>query len=731
MRIRTHLIILVVAAVLPILVFSAAMTTVFWREQRRTFEQRFLERVRAMTVALDTELERYIAVLEVLGKSPSLSAGRLKQFYQEAVRVRDEQLFFTNIILTAPDGQELINLDHPLGAGLGKTPLPPAMLENAATSDRPVISGILKNVYDGKEFTAIIVPVKHGHTVSHLLVAVIKQSAWLSFLSRYPVPADATMTLLDQNGTIIARTLNNERWAGHHPAPALYNKSREVPEAAYRSIGLEGQRFYSAHSRSAVSGWTVATGVPQQGVELILRGSTLAMGGGALAALFLAIWLAFIFGRRISLPVSALERLARSLATDEGAESEPSNNIVEVREVGQAIETAREQLKARESALKDSEQRFRLVTQLMPGVVWTAGPDGTITFANDRWYAYTGLSPEDDAHDWLRPVLHPDDYERCRARWLKSLRECIEYEIEARNRRWDGEYRWWLTRAIPVKDIEGRVSAWYGFSMDIHDMKEAREALRESEEKLRHQARELENQLIASGRLVSVGEVTASMAHEFNNPLGIVMGFTQDLLSETDPESPQYQPLKIIDEETRRCQKIVQDLLEFARPGKAEFAPTDVKQTIEKTLNLVSHRVYKQKIQTTTRFDEQLPPIYADSRQLEQVLLNLYLNAIDSMPQGGTLAVEAMFESSNGAGLKAKIAVTDTGFGIDEQDLGKIFQPFFTARKRRGLGLGLPICQRIIRNHGGRIEVASRVEKGTTFSVYLPVNKKTAEADNH
>jgi PAS domain S-box-containing protein len=294
--------------------------------------------------------------------------------------------------------------------------------------------------------------------------------------------------------------------------------------------------------------------------------------------------------------------------------------------------------------------------------------------------------------------------------------------LEAQLHRPDGKQFDLLLSAGPLRDSQKRVLGCLFTLNDISERKRAEDALRQSEEKLRQQAQELEQQLIASGRLVSLGEITASMAHEFNNPLGIVMGFTQDLMSETDPSHPHYRSLKIIDEESKRCEKIIRDLLQFARPKSADFCPTDVKQIVEKTLGLVANHLYKQKIEAITQVEENLPRIYADPQELEQVLVNLYFNAIDAMPDGGALTVGAKLSlGAPGVPQEVAITVSDTGFGIAPEDLPKIFQPFFTARKKSGLGLGLPICDRIIKNHGGRIKVESQPGQGTTFEIYLPV----------
>jgi len=255
---------------------------------------------------------------------------------------------------------------------------------------------------------------------------------------------------------------------------------------------------------------------------------------------------------------------------------------------------------------------------------------------------------------------------------------------------------------------------------DITERNRVRELVA-SEEQMRQHNRALEQQLIASGRLVSLGEITASMAHEFNNPLGIIMGFAEDLLSETDPLDPHHQALMIIDDETKRCQKLIQSLMQFARPGDAQRRPTYIGAIIDMTLRMVDTRLYRQKVTMARQVQPNLPPLQADPQQLEQVLINLYLNALDAMPDGGTLTVGAVIHGT-GAAENVVITLTDTGMGIDEEELHKIFQPFYTAKKKTGLGLGLPICERIVKSHGGRIEAESQRGKGTTFRIYLPTH---------
>ena len=354
MKLRSHLVILVLGTVLPVLAFSAVMAVFFWHQQRVAYDERYLERVRALALALDREHDGHIRALHVLTQSAALQRGDLPAFYAHAQRVITEQPGWASVILADRSGAQIFDLRRPLGTSLAKLTVGDEIIASVVTTGQPAVSPLVSGPVSGDYITAVIVPVRRDGAIAQLLVAVLPPRLWLDMLARYPIARGATMTLLDQNGVIIARTLNHERWVGKPPSAGLLAEIRQRTEGAYRNVSaLEGQRFYSAHSRLAVSGWRLATGVPADSVESALRESAIAMTLGAVAMASLAVALALLLGRRIARPVAALTESVTKLGAGEPVQHVEATGIEEVAAVAHAFEEAAGRLTARENALRE------------------------------------------------------------------------------------------------------------------------------------------------------------------------------------------------------------------------------------------------------------------------------------------------------------------------------------------------------------------------------------------
>ena len=257
---------------------------------------------------------------------------------------------------------------------------------------------------------------------------------------------------------------------------------------------------------------------------------------------------------------------------------------------------------------------------------------------------------------------------------------------------------------------------------EITERKQVEERLRESEGQLAAFANELEEHLIANDRLISVGELSASIAHEFNNPLQIILGFAQNLIQDASLAEAGRQDLRIIEDEARRCRGIIRNLLDFARPTGNEPVPLVIDGIVRDSIKLVRGYLDKSNVTADVSIPPDLPSIRGDPPHLKQVLINLFFNAVDAMPAGGTLRVSAATQAAVAQGRDAlTITVSDTGLGIHPEAMPHIFRPFFTTKKKRGTGLGLSVCDRIIKAHGGSISVESSPGSGTTFFLNFPV----------
>jgi signal transduction histidine kinase len=229
--------------------------------------------------------------------------------------------------------------------------------------------------------------------------------------------------------------------------------------------------------------------------------------------------------------------------------------------------------------------------------------------------------------------------------------------------------------------------------------------------------------LAQAHKLKAVGTLTAGVAHELNNPINNIM-LTSNVLRDDYQELPDDERLEMVDDlvnQSERAQRIVRNLLDFAREGEIEADAHEVQDIIEDTLRLATNQIKLSKVKVKGELDPNLPPIYGDRQQLEQVFLNIVLNALDAMPQGGALSISCSNTSDREL---VTVDFTDTGVGIPEHRIADVFTPFFTTKPgATGTGLGLSVSLGIIRQHGGDMKVRSQVGEGTTFSVLLPVAK--------
>lgn len=275
--------------------------------------------------------------------------------------------------------------------------------------------------------------------------------------------------------------------------------------------------------------------------------------------------------------------------------------------------------------------------------------------------------------------------------------------------------------------------------------REIEEYQRTLEEKIIERTQQLEDaqaQLIQSEKLGAIGQLAAGVAHELNNPLGGILGyaqFTLEKLQKLDDTTVSAKELKSfqryvndIEVQARRCKTIVQNLLRFSRSSRSvDFAEVDINRALEETVSFVEHQLHINQMQLTVDLSPNLPVLFGNQGQLQQVFTNLIINAMHASKPGATIAISSRYSPALGEfGGAVELQFIDQGSGIPKENLKKIFEPFFTTKEiGKGTGLGLSVSYGIIKDHGGEISVQSSVGKGTTFTIVLPIQKVPPKAD--
>ncbi|MGD0166643.1 MAG: PAS domain S-box protein [Gaiellaceae bacterium] len=383
-----------------------------------------------------------------------------------------------------------------------------------------------------------------------------------------------------------------------------------------------------------------------------------------------------------------------------------------------------------EEELREAEARYRLLVEQLPLVTYinVPGESGRWVYLSPQLEEILGFKPSDWTSD-LRSfidAIHPDDRERVTAERAASGgkgRIGLEYRLISK----DGRLVWVRDEAVVVRDLSGKPLYVQGYLLDISSEREA-DAERQR----------LEAQLLHSQKMEAIGRLAGGIAHDFNNLLTAITGYSELIVSELDPASSLARDAEEIKRAAEQAAAMTQQLLAFSRRQVLQptlLSPNEVIGHMEKMLQ----RLIGENIELVTALDPEISTIRFDRSQIEQVIMNLVVNARDAMPDGGQITIEtsnASIDASKAAELGLEpgdyvvTVISDTGTGMDEETISHIFEPFFTTKEQgEGTGLGLATVHGIVEQSKGAIEVLSELDAGCTFHIYIPIARETAAAD--
>jgi PAS domain-containing protein len=409
--ISRHLLLLVLGALVPLLLVAAVLAFVLVRQDRQSTEHALEENVRLLAHALDAELQRSLAALQVLGRSEALRRGDLQAFYTEAQDVRAALGLWDNVLLLSSTAEHLLNLMRPYGTPLPPVPQPQGTLR-AVQTRQPYISDTLKGRVETDWLMYISFPVVHEESVRYAIGVTMSSRHWSKWLAER-APAGTVAGIVDRNQVILARSAENERLAGQPVQPWYRDEIVDRESGVVRGLSVSDVDVIVAFHRSQVSGWTVNVLMSSHMVDAPMRRTAFFVGFAVLAALAIAAGFAHARARTLT---QGLRRMRDAFEALRGPARSTTVAASGIREIDAALLAAADTaqvLDSTENQLRQSEEHFRTIAHAAPTIVWVAMPSGDIVFINARWYEYTGQTEEQARGFGWTSVTHPEDLRAC------------------------------------------------------------------------------------------------------------------------------------------------------------------------------------------------------------------------------------------------------------------------------------------------------------------------------
>jgi PAS domain S-box-containing protein len=533
-----------------------------------------------------------------------------------------------------------------------------------------------------------------------------------TLLAAQKLPPDWRAAIIDNRALVVARTHDSRTFAGKPVRPDLRNRMLHSADGAYETLTLDGVPVLTVYSRAPVSQWSVAVGIPlaeltaslYRGIAWLALCTAAAAGAGLLLALFIA--------RRIAASLTALTGPAAAVGSA-GPLLLPPLHFAEARMLGAALADAHTALAAMRDGLRASEQRLDLATQATGIGIWVRDLKKKTIWASQAWRNLFGFGPDDNiAMDDVMARIHPDDRAAVHATLLGVARPGGSYDLEYRLQMADGSLRWVVSRGC----IAGDNDTVLGVSSNVSPRKLAELALQKKQQQVIHLA-----------RVGVLGELSGALAHEINQPLTSILSnaqAAQRLVERTPPPLDDIRDiLTDIVAEDQRAAEVIRRLRGLLKNSATAHEAIDFGAVTAEVVGLLRNDLLNRDIRVDTAIAPGLPAVTGDHVQLQQVLINLIVNGCDAIgPRhaGSTAARTITVTASAADGQRGvDLTVHDSGPGLAADPVDSVFEPFYTS-KPDGMGLGLPICRKIVAAHGGAIQAANHAAGGAVFHIFLP-----------